>query len=173
MSSAGLAITTIDLPGGGHLGLTHCPGRCGGNYGTRDLDADLATIEAWGADVLISLVEGHEFHRLGVPTFVDSVQRRRFRWHHVPIPDFGTPSADTWAAWSKTRDDVRALVTERGRIALHCAAGLGRTGTIAAKLLSECGLSADDAIARVRAMRPGTIETADQMTFVRQGAKLL
>jgi ADP-ribosyl-[dinitrogen reductase] hydrolase len=173
MSSAALLITTIDLPGGGHLGLTHCPGRCGGAYGQRHLDDDLAAIEAWGADLLISLVEAREFARLGVPTFVDSVQRRSFRWHHVPIPDFGVPSPATLTAWDSIRGDVRALIDQRGRIGLHCAAGLGRTGTIAAKILSECGLSADDAIARVRDLRPGTIETAQQLAFVHDGARLL
>jgi len=49
----------------------------------------------------------------------------------------------------------------------HCAAGLGRTGTVVAKLLTDSfGLTADEAITQVRQARPGTIETAAQADFV-------
>jgi ADP-ribosyl-[dinitrogen reductase] hydrolase len=176
--STDLPITVVDMPGyqtsgGARLGLTHCPGRCGGAYGQRNLDADLATIDAFGAEILITLVEAHEFHRLGVPDFADQARRRSFRWYHVPIPDFGTPSATTWPAWDAARDDVRHVIDRGGCLALHCAAGLGRTGTIAAKLLSERGLTADAAIAEIRRLRPGTIETAEQVEFVVRGPRLL
>ena len=52
------------------------------------------------------------------------------------------------------------LVCEQRRILLHCAAGLGRTGTMAAKLLIASGVPAPQALARVRAVRPGAVETA-------------
>jgi protein-tyrosine phosphatase len=55
-------------------------------------------------------------------------------------------------------------------VLVHCAAGLGRTGTLAALLLVEGGLEPEAAIARVRQARPGTLETADQEAFVRRWA---
>jgi protein-tyrosine phosphatase len=168
-----LPITVINVPGGARLGLSHCPGRCGGTYGQRDLLADLASIEDFGADVLLTLVEAHEFDRLGVPAFAEAARRRSFRWHHVPIPDFGTPAAAAWTAWGPARGDVRRVIDGGGRLALHCAAGLGRTGTIAAKLLSERGLTPDEAIAEVRLRRRGTIETPAQVDFVLHGPRLL
>jgi ADP-ribosyl-[dinitrogen reductase] hydrolase len=172
-AQAPLVITAIDVPGGAQLGLTHCPGRCGGAYGQRDLGADLREIEASGADLLLTLVEAHEFARLGVPEFAREASRRSFTWHHIPIPDFGTPTDATWAAWAGAKADVRQTLARGGRVLLHCAAGLGRTGSIAAKLLSELGLTPDEAIQLVRQKRPGTIETAVQMNFVRQGPTLL
>jgi len=45
---------------------------------------------------------------------------------------------------------------------------LGRTGTIAARLLIEFGLNPDDAIKEVRASRSGAIETSSQEQYVRQ-----
>ena len=42
------------------------------------------------------------------------------------------------------------------------------TGTIAALLLGAFGVDGDDAIRRVRAARPGTLETPEQEAFVRE-----
>ena len=49
---------------------------------------------------------------------------------------------------------------------VHCRGGLGRAGTIAARLLVELGMEPKQAIASVRAVRPGAIETSDQEDFV-------
>jgi hypothetical protein len=43
---------------------------------------------------------------------------------------------------------------------------LGRAGTIAARLLVELGMEPRKAIASVRAVRPGAIETSEQERFV-------
>jgi protein tyrosine phosphatase len=59
------------------------------------------------------------------------------------------------------------------RVAVHCGAGLGRSGTpIAAYLVSQ-GAAPDDAIALVRARRPGSIETAEQEVAVHEFARRL
>ena len=47
-------------------------------------------------------------------------------------------------------------------VAVHCGAGLGRTGTVLAAYLVSKGASAVDAIARVRRLRPGSVETETQ-----------
>ena len=49
---------------------------------------------------------------------------------------------------------------------VHCRGGLGRAGTIAARLLVECGWPAAKAIAAVREVRPGAIETRAQEKYV-------
>jgi atypical dual specificity phosphatase len=59
-------------------------------------------------------------------------------------------------------------------VAVHCGGGLGRTGTLlACYLVSAEGLPADAAIARVRAARPGSVETEDQEQAVRRYAERL
>jgi len=60
---------------------------------------------------------------------------------------------------------VAAIVKAHERkmaMAIHCAAGLGRTGVVLACYFIDKGLSATNAIARVRRLRPGSIETAEQ-----------
>lgn len=160
----------VQLPSGGMLGLCHCPGRSGidgqGRRWRRDLAADLAAIDAWGATAMLTLIESREFVTLGVPSFATAVRGYRFTWHHVPIPDMRAPQAQTLQAWQESGSAVLAALRRAERVLVHCAAGLGRSGTMAAKLLVEFGVPPVEAIGRVRAARPGTLETAEQEAFV-------
>ena len=50
---------------------------------------------------------------------------------------------------------------------MHCRAGIGRTGTVlAAWLIREGGLSATDAIARLRNINPAYVQTEEQEVFL-------
>lgn len=54
-------------------------------------------------------------------------------------------------------------------VGVHCALGFGRTGTmLACYLVKERGLAAGDAIAEIRRLRPGSIETYEQEKAVFQ-----
>ena len=168
-----LLIDAVTLPSGALLGMSHCPGRRGidgtGRQWTRVLDADLQTIQAWGASAVLSLVEPHEFDRLGVPDFAQAIARTPLQWLQVPITDMATPGAATLAAWRAQGPAVLQALGQGQRVLVHCAAGLGRTGMLVAKLLVMHGVSADEAIAQVRRARPGTIETEAQADWVRHG----
>ena len=170
--SSPLHIDALPMPRGGTLGLVHCPGRQGvdgsGRVWNRDLSVDLQAIKAWGALTVLTLVGEHELVHLGVPHLPQAVRDRGLDWVHVPIPDFEPPNDLTMTAWSRGIPDVLASLARQERVLVHCAAGLGRTGTVAAMLLTLQGVAGDEAIARVRAVRPGTIETAAQEAFVRQ-----
>ncbi|MCC7508473.1 MAG: dual specificity protein phosphatase family protein [Planctomycetes bacterium] len=84
---------------------------------------------------------------------------------HLPVPDFTAPSAadiDTFLEHARfQRHEKRAIV-------VHCGAGIGRTGTLIACYLVDKGMTPDDAIAKVRKARPGSIETADQEDAIRE-----
>ncbi len=60
-----------------------------------------------------------------------------------------------------------STLLRKGRdVLVHCKGGLGRAGTIAARLLIELGMEPATAIDRVRAVRPGAIETPEQKQYV-------
>ena len=56
-------------------------------------------------------------------------------------------------------------------MAVHCGAGLGRAGTLLAAYLVSQGCDAEEAMARVRRARPGSIETIEQEQAVREYAE--
>ncbi len=168
-----LEITEVPAPGGGMLGLVHCPGRRQvdglGHHWRRDLADDVACIAAWRPRAVLTLLEAHEFANLGVPDLAHAITAAGLTWHHFPIPDMGVPGAD-FARGLADADVLEAL--RRGeRVLIHCAAGLGRTGMLAAKLLVALGVPADEAISRVRAARPGAIETPAQAAYVSAGPR--
>lgn len=156
---------------GGLLGLTFCPGKHGdslnGTPWARDLETDLAALKAWGAGLVVTLMERHEFALLRVPDLNVRVTAHRMDWAHLPIPDQGVPGGDFAEAWPHVRAELLSHLHSGGRVVLHCRGGLGRTGLVAAILLIEAGMSADEAILTVRRLRPRAIETEEQARFVR------
>jgi atypical dual specificity phosphatase len=58
-------------------------------------------------------------------------------------------------------------------VAIHCGAGMGRTGTMLACYFVKKGMTAPAAIAHVRRIRPGSIETAEQADTVSDYARRL
>ena len=71
-----------------------------------------------------------------------------FRWTHLPMQDFGLSAAVD--DYRQAIDSVAQTVRGGGVLLLHCAAGIGRTGTSAACLLKRLGLPAPVALQRVR-----------------------
>lgn len=166
-----LLIDTLPLPeGGGAIGLTYCPGKCdlaaASGPWLRDLVADLGAVRAWGAHALVTLLEEHEFDLLHVRLLGDLAESAGLEWHHLPIPDMGVPGWQFERRWLYSGLRLRRLLRRGGRVVVHCRAGLGRTGTIAARLLVELGVPAAEAVSQVRRARPGTIQTGEQEAHV-------
>jgi protein-tyrosine phosphatase len=135
------------------------------------LDDDLEVIIAWGAQALVSLIEGYEFVLLDVPEFPEKVRTLSIPWFHLPIVDLDVPDKRFDEEWETAGQELRRILADGGKIVLHCRAGLGWTGTIAARLLVEFGVDPREAIAKVRQARPGAIQTRVQEEYVRRSGK--
>jgi ADP-ribosyl-[dinitrogen reductase] hydrolase len=133
----------------------------------RDLAVDLDRIVAWGARAMVTLIEDQEFDLLGVADLGARVRARGLAWHHLPIPDVQPPGERFESGWQTSGPLLRNDLRAGHRVLVHCRGGLGRAGTVAARLLVELGVPADEAIRRVRAARPGAIETEQQEQYVR------
>lgn len=169
MPPASLPIATVTLneaalgdeAATGRIGIAPCPGRSAGGL-AEGLEADLVAIAAWGAAALLSLIGAEEMERLGVADLGGRASAHGLEWHHLPITDFGVPGASFEAAWRTTGPVLHDHLTRGRSVLVHCRAGLGRSGLIAARLLVERGMVPDQAIRCIRQARPGAIETAAQ-----------
>lgn len=142
-------------------------GKIGVTSWTRDLGMDLTEAARWNAAALVTLIEEHEMRAIEATDLGAEVAARHMSWFHLPIVDASTPDDAFESAWQSSGEDVRALLRSGANVLLHCRGGLGRAGTVAARLLVELGWKADAAIAAVRKVRPGAIETGAQEQHVR------
>ena len=154
----------------GLIGITFCPGKCGDSYAgfrwERDIESDLDTIAKWSADAVVTLIEDQEFDMLGVQHLGKQVGARGIAWHHLPIVDVAPPDSRFENGWLLSGPRLHALLRDGGRVLVHCRGGLGRAGTVAARLLVEFGVSTKDAVEQVRRARPGAVQTQQQLQYV-------
>ena len=160
----------------GRIGITFCPGKHDNMAGTgvwaRDLATDLDAVAAWGARLVLTLMEATELRALKVPALGSAVQQRGLAWRHLPIADFSVPDARFEAQWQRHGPEIRRLLRSGVDVLLHCKGGLGRAGMMAARLLVELGMTPDEAIHVVRSARPGAIETPGQLALVRRTTRV-
>lgn len=98
--------------------------------------------------------------------FMDS----KIYFYNFACPDFGASANGT------ILDRVRVMqfAISKGKVAIHCHAGLGRTGfLICAYLVFTNRMSANDAIHYVREKRPRAIQTRRQMQCLTDFAEYL
>lgn len=88
-------------------------------------------------------------------------------WLHLPIADVSVPGEDFERAWQVHGPGLRARLRDGFDTLVHCKGGLGRAGTIAARLLVELSAHPEVAIEQVRNVRTGAIETRTQEDYVR------
>jgi len=120
-----------------------------------DLHDDLTALQRVGVTVLVSLTT-HP---------VDSKLAGRFgmKIHHFPIKDMGVPSAP---AARKLCQDLRSWIDNLEVVAVHCKAGLGRTGTMLACYLIYKGATALEALEQIRRINPQWIQSDEQVNFL-------
>jgi ADP-ribosylglycohydrolase/protein-tyrosine phosphatase len=165
-----VGITGVD----GKIGLTFCPGKKQASALTgvwdRNLDIDLDRIRDFGAKALVTLMEDSELEKVRVPgKLLESKSvSRGIDWHHLPIKDVHIPDESFETLWTYTGARLRRHLIDGENLVLHCMGGLGRTGTIAARLLVELGVNPENAVQEIRMARPGSIETSEQEKYVRK-----
>jgi len=171
VGSVSAALDNVAAPdSGARIALVACPGAYAVGMLPMDqstaIDTDLGRIAEWGASGLVTLVERAELEMLGVRDLGERTRTLGLAWWHLPVIDGAAPGKAFERVWRDAGPALHASLDAGQRIALHCRAGIGRTGTVAARLLVERGMPPADAVAVVRRARPGAIESPEQRAWV-------
>lgn len=124
-----------------------------GLYG--DWDTDIQFLKNRGIDFIFSLTEK--------PLIEELAKKEGFGFAHLSIRDMYSPMPKiAHIAILEMQEHIK----KGHKFLIHCKGGVGRTGMIGAAYLILNGMSAEDAIRRVRSVNPGYIQTRNQEQFL-------
>jgi len=122
---------------------------------------ELQWLRQQGIEILISLTED--------PPRRQWINEAGLMLVHVPMLDMQPPTPEQLDRCLAT---IASAHQQKMGVAVHCGAGLGRTGVVLACYFVTKDLNAKNAVARVRRLRPGSIETTEQEEAVNEFARL-
>ncbi len=135
-------------------------GRLAGSCMPGDL-GDLIRVRSSGVRRVVVLPEDYEIaDRWGSSSaYFEALSALGLEFLHEPVPDMEAPTLEQLL-------EILRWIRE-GPTLVHCVGGLGRTGTVVASwLVVERGMSAREAIERVRSLRPGSVQSYSQHLFL-------
>lgn len=166
----------MTLPAFDPSGLTELPFRLPGRiyrsampFGAFDPDGTLfQAYQAAGITGVVVLAEAQECLEKTGKDLLAFYRQQGLEVIYCPILDYCVPESQLLEA------ALEALIerAQAGKhIAVHCSAGFGRTGVFMACLAHKLfGMDGETAIAWVRQVIPGAVETTYQEEFIREYA---
>ncbi|RME03891.1 MAG: protein tyrosine phosphatase [Planctomycetota bacterium] len=118
-----------------------------------------------GIQTVICLLSPHQPLRYSP----ENLKKHGIAWYHIQIEDFCAPTLEQFQSFFQILDER----LPHGGVLFHCQAGCGRTGTMAAAYWIRQGLSAPQAINKVRQSNPHAVETQEQMQSLKDLEKQL
>ena len=149
----------------GRLILSSCP-TINRNAEPSFLENLLIEYKRKRVKLVVTLLDSDEIVDLGIISFSTLLMDSGFHWIHCPIRDRSTCSDQ-----KRVRtlfEDIKKILKPNNSVVIHCHAGLGRTGLLAATFLVSMGLEAESAIKTIRETRPGSIETIEQEKYIKE-----
>lgn len=155
-----MILRRVELPAGvpGSLWLSAMPGRFAA---WREFEREARDA---GLRLVVCLTPLEEVRQLS-PAYHAAIVRGNasYEWLHLPAPNFGVPEDPE--AFRRGIERIAQALRHGEPVMMHCAAGMGRTGSAAACVLKSLGLSTDDALQRVRHAGSNP-QNAEQSGFV-------
>ncbi|MCD8503710.1 MAG: dual specificity protein phosphatase family protein [Burkholderiaceae bacterium] len=156
------SFTLLPINGGGGLIVSSNPASLPGQA-VADV---VSQYFAQGATAVLSLTTQEELLALKLSELPSICKSQGMQWWHAPIEDMGEPDDEFEQWWRAHHGAIHGLLNNGQVLVLHCWSGYGRSGTVAARILIERGMTPEEALTFVREHRPGTVETVGQERYV-------
>lgn len=124
-----------------------------------DLNYDLSALQRVGVTVLVSLTT--------TPIDPDALSEYGIKGIAFPIKDMGVPSIESA---KKLCAQVNELIEQGEAVAIHCKAGMGRTGTMLVAQMIWEGETVLDALETARKIEPRWVQSDAQVDFLKEFA---
>jgi protein-tyrosine phosphatase len=149
------------LPEGGALIFTPCPGSKG-----VDLTSSVAQLRQAGAGAVVTMMPDEELARFEVPDLPDVVRQNGMAWFQFPVEDDAAPDEAFERTRQARKSEVLSLIRQERCVAIHCRGGSGRTGFMAAIIMRELGIDAEEMVNRVKSLRPNSLKLAAHTDYL-------
>ena len=149
---------------GGRLYLHSMPGRY------ESWSNFISSATALGVTHILCLTPDEEIQKKS-PDYHQALRvgKHYFKMYHFPIKDYGIPSASEIPSLIHILGEIQRLLKAEQVVLIHCAGGVGRTGTVAALLLVYLGNTLEEAILLIK-NTGSSAETDEQQEFLCQVA---
>jgi len=154
------------LEGKSALVLTPCPGTQ-----KVSLISSLTQLKEMSVKAIVTALDNDEMIEAGVGTLGKEAKALGMDWFQLPIEDNCAPEGDFSDKWKIVSPQLHKIMTQGGKVTLHCMGGSGRTGMLAAHLLLELNWNIDTIINEVRALRPKAFSKQAQIDYINKIAK--
>ena len=133
----------------GKLIFTPCPGTKG-----VSLSDSVQQLKAAGATAIITLMPQQELTQNNADSIGAICRELGLQWFQLPIEDDCAPQQPFQQAFATHKANILSLLQAGKAVAIHCKGGSGRTGLMAAILMTQLGYSKADATTQVQNLRP-------------------
>lgn len=132
--------------------------------GSEDLDDEMLAWRAAGVDLVVSLLETSEVRELELAQQEASCANNNIAFMRFAIPDRGIPEYQR--EFKSLIESLTQHVFNGKSIAIHCRAGIGRTGLVACCLLQSLGMKSGQAFRLLSEARGITVpDTTEQQRY--------
>ncbi|WP_163130847.1 dual specificity protein phosphatase family protein [Agarivorans sp. Alg241-V36] len=159
-------IFAVDVSDNAQLLLTPCPGTKG-----VDLSTSLQQLCYKNSPALITLMTKQELADNDLSDLPKTSVTHDMQWFHLPLADDTVPDEEWEAQFQTLLPRFLQLLNNGMNLTIHCKGGSGRTGLLAARIMLAMGFELDDAISKIKAVRPNAFTVPAQQTYIQQFAK--
>ena len=124
------------------------------------LEDDLGAWKQAGISVVVSALTPEEEKELALELESEICERLGIEFFVLPIEDRSVPTS--LGEFRRQIDRVNARLLGSKGVLVHCRAGIGRSSMIAAALLVQRGIQADEAFRRIEKARGSPVPDTDE-----------